>query len=71
MISVNDIGRIAAECLERPDEFAGKTLEIAADALTAEEMEQVWKEVTGEVVGSDQAPKYPEAAQTIFDVGLY
>ena len=71
MISTDDIGRIAAECFERPDEFAGKTLDIAADALTAEEMEQVWKEVTGEVVGSNQAPGYPELVLNSINVGRY
>ncbi|WWC93537.1 hypothetical protein V866_000372 [Kwoniella sp. B9012] len=48
LIGADDIGRIAAQCFERPDEFAGQTLEIAGDQLLPAQFSAVWEEVTGE-----------------------
>jgi len=46
-ISVKDIGRINAEVLSRPSEFAGRRINIAGDSITAGEAASVLAKATG------------------------
>lgn len=47
MVSVRDIGRIAAEAFEDPDVFVGTTLEVAADELTVRRVAEVFSSAGG------------------------
>lgn len=47
MITVEDIAWFAAEAFSHPQEFLGKTVDIASDVLTAGEMKKVYRQVTG------------------------
>jgi uncharacterized protein YbjT (DUF2867 family) len=47
MLAVDDIGWFAAEAFARPDQYLGKTIDIAGDSLTVAEMKQVYSRVTG------------------------
>jgi uncharacterized protein YbjT (DUF2867 family) len=47
MIAVDDIGWFVAEAFAHPDQYLGKTIEIAGDSLTVAEMKQVYMNATG------------------------
>ena len=47
MVSVADIGYVAAQAFLRPDEMKNETISLAGDELTYEEAEEVFKEKTG------------------------
>ena len=47
LISVRDIGAFAAIAFDRPDEFLGRTVEIAGDVLTPPEIAEVFGRVCG------------------------
>lgn len=47
MLAVEDIGFFAAEIFDHPDKYLGKKVDIAGDALTAEEMKQAIIEEIG------------------------
>jgi len=47
MLAVDDIGWFAAEAFARPDQYLGKTIDIAGDSLTIAEMKQVYLRATG------------------------
>ncbi|KAK8843938.1 hypothetical protein IAR55_006730 [Kwoniella newhampshirensis] len=59
MISVVDIGRIAARVFAQPTEWTGKALNVAGDSLTPGEIVEVWKEVTGELLDDKEPPQFP------------
>ncbi|KAJ7173266.1 nucleoside-diphosphate-sugar epimerase family protein [Mycena filopes] len=46
-IAGSDIGGVAALALQRPEEYIGKTVDLAGDALTPKELADGWREVFG------------------------
>nr|WP_246594256.1 NmrA/HSCARG family protein [Evansella tamaricis] len=56
MIAVDDIGYFAGEIFDKPEEYLGEIVDIAGDALTADEVSQLWQEVTGEKAPSFKMP---------------
>ena len=54
VVSVDDIGRVAAECFLRPDELAGQAIELAADELTVPDAVRLYTAALG------HAPKIRE-----------
>src|SRR5215510_2788026 len=69
VIAVDDIGALAALAFDRPDEFIGRSIEIAGDALTEPELAETLSRVIGRPVqlgpmsfGPNQQPD-PEALQ--------
>ena len=56
MISVDDIGAFAALAFENPQEYAGKSLEIAGDELTGPEIAAAFGRLLGQPVGFVQQP---------------
>jgi uncharacterized protein YbjT (DUF2867 family) len=56
LIAVDDIGAFAALAFDRPDRFAGRTLEIAGDALTPPEIAQTFGRVCGVPARFRQVP---------------
>lgn len=53
LIDVDDIGLTAVQALAHPEEFVGKTLEIAGDAQTLSSAAAVFSKVTGRAVEPD------------------
>jgi NmrA-like family len=47
LISVKDIGNLAAKAFIDPDEFAGKSMGIASDELSFDQMNKIFKEKFG------------------------
>lgn len=47
MIALPDIGRIAADAFDNPEEFLGREIEIAGDELTVSEIAEVFTRVDG------------------------
>lgn len=47
MIAVEDIGWFAAESFANPEDYLGRSVEIAGDSVTVAEIKQVYKHVTG------------------------
>jgi uncharacterized protein YbjT (DUF2867 family) len=47
MIALVDIGRIAADAFDKPDEFIDKKIEIASDELTVRQIAEVFTRVDG------------------------
>ncbi len=47
MITVEDIAWFAAEIFSHPEEFLGRHLDVASDVLTAAEMKDIYRKVTG------------------------
>lgn len=56
MIAVDDIGYIAAEIFDHPEEYLGQIEDIAGDALTADEVNQLFIDVTGKKPPSFKMP---------------
>ncbi|MGC5324645.1 SDR family oxidoreductase [Brevibacillus sp. SYSU BS000544] len=50
MIAVGDIGAFAVSAFENPQTFAGKTIELAAEALTVDEIAAVLSDVKGHTI---------------------
>ena len=53
-IATEDIGIVAAKAIAEPERFSGKTIDLAGDELSAEELQAVFKKVTGQ--RADKAP---------------
>lgn len=53
-IATEDIGIVAAKAIAEPERFSGKTIDLAGDELSAEEVQAVFKKVTGQ--RADRAP---------------
>ena len=49
-ISVKDIGRFVAEAFDNPDDWLGKSLDIAGDEHTQRELAQLFSQITGKEV---------------------
>jgi uncharacterized protein YbjT (DUF2867 family) len=56
LIAVDDIGAFAALAFEHPDEYLGKTIEIAGDVLTPLQLVTAISRVTGHTIPYDQIP---------------
>jgi len=55
-IAVDDIGRLAAEAFDHPDEWVGKTVEIAGDDRTMIDVAAAISKAVGHKVDYEQAP---------------
>jgi uncharacterized protein YbjT (DUF2867 family) len=64
MISVSDIASVARIAMERPSEFAGKRIEIAADELTGPEIASVLSHATRSPIVFAQEPLANVRAQS-------
>jgi len=53
-IATEDIGIVAAKAIAEPELFSGTTIDLAGDELSAEEIQVVFKKVTGQ--RADKAP---------------
>lgn len=58
MVSTEGIGAVAAKALAAPDEFHGKTIELAGDELTVGEMQAAFARATGERVWKAWIPRW-------------
>lgn len=56
MISVEDIGAIAALCFERPQEYMGKAIEIAGDEMTMSQVVECFSRAMGRPVRFEEMP---------------
>ncbi|MDW5562766.1 MAG: NmrA/HSCARG family protein [Methanomassiliicoccus sp.] len=56
MVSVEDIGFLAAIILDNPEDWAGRTVDIAGDSLTMPEVAERFSEVTGRKVFFREQP---------------
>lgn len=56
MISVDDIGTIAATVFDHPEEYLNKTLDIAADEVTLQQVATLWSRVSGKTVKFEELP---------------
>ena len=56
IVSVDDIGGLAAEALADPERYEGQAIELAGDEGTLEEMAQVFTEVTGVDIEAQHVP---------------
>ncbi|WVR09773.1 hypothetical protein IAU60_006849 [Kwoniella sp. DSM 27419] len=59
LISVVDIGRIAAAVFDQPELYNGKTLNIAGDSLSHEQILETFERITGNKIEADTAPDFP------------
>lgn len=50
MISLDDLGRINAETLVAPDQYAGKTIELASASVTGNDLERAFTAAAGRVI---------------------
>ena len=57
-IATEDIGIVAAKAIAAPEQFSGKTIDLAGDELSAEELQAVFKKVTGQNVGKAPLPAF-------------
>ena len=62
MIAVEDIGFFAALAFARPQEFTGKAIELAGDALTMPQVAETMTRVTGQPVRFVEVPLEQVAA---------
>ncbi|KAJ7095478.1 hypothetical protein C8R43DRAFT_1049386 [Mycena crocata] len=46
-VAASDLGAVAALVLEHPEEYVGKAVDVAGDALTPRDLEEGWREVFG------------------------
>ncbi len=60
MVAVSDIGDAAAKAFENPEQFVGKTIELAGDSLTLEQTKKVWMELVGKPLGGGPMPEIPK-----------
>jgi uncharacterized protein YbjT (DUF2867 family) len=56
LIAVDDIGAFAALAFDHPDSYLGKTIEIAGDALTPQQIAATISRVTGQSISYVQVP---------------
>jgi len=62
LIAAEDIGAIVALAFERPQEFIGRTIEIAGDELTEPQIAEMFSQAIGRPVAVI-APSFPQGAQ--------
>ncbi|KAF7360604.1 NmrA domain-containing protein [Mycena venus] len=46
-VAASDVGAVAAIALQHPDQYIGRTVDVAGDALTPRDLEDGWREVFG------------------------
>lgn len=56
MVAVADLGAVAADVFERPDEYTGKSVAIAGDELTGPQIAAVFAEVSGTPARFEEQP---------------
>lgn len=56
LIAVTDIGAFAALAFEHPEQYIGKTVELAGDELTMQQVTTLWSRVTGKTIKFDEQP---------------
>ncbi|MFF9245204.1 NmrA/HSCARG family protein [Streptomyces globisporus] len=66
-IAVRDIGRIAATVFGAPGRYAGRTLEIAGDALTGEALAEHLTRAAGRPIDYRRLPVTPRAGGEVLD----
>jgi uncharacterized protein YbjT (DUF2867 family) len=76
LIDVADIAKFAAESIESPGTFAGKTIPLAAEALSAAEMAQCLSEATGKhisavYVSNEEAVEYKSKGYYAMDAQIW
>jgi uncharacterized protein YbjT (DUF2867 family) len=57
-IATEDIGIVAAKAIAEPERFSGKTIDLAGDELSAEEVQAVFKKATGQFAGKAPLPGF-------------
>jgi uncharacterized protein YbjT (DUF2867 family) len=57
-IAVEDIGIVAAKAIAEPEQFGGKTINLAGDELSVEGLQAVFKKVTGQSAGKAPIPSF-------------
>ncbi|WRT70819.1 uncharacterized protein IL334_007818 [Kwoniella shivajii] len=67
LIACSDIGKIAAEAFDHPEEYVGKNLSITGDELTPDEIISTWKEVTGQDLQAKENPVFPPGLDVAFE----
>ena len=55
-IAVEDIGKIVASVFAAPERFAGKTIEIAGDEVTGNDMQEVFSRAAGRTITYSRFP---------------
>ena len=55
-IAVQDIGKIVAAIFEQPERYAGRTLEIAGDQVTGNDLEESLSRAAGKTIGYHRFP---------------
>jgi uncharacterized protein YbjT (DUF2867 family) len=56
MIAVDDIGAIIAQIFDRPEAFHGKTIEIAGDNLSLQQVATLWSRQSGKRITCEEQP---------------
>lgn len=69
LTATNDIGRATAECFCNAEKWEGREITLAGDALTAEEIVTLFKEVKGEELGT-QKQELPPSMEAYLSVSL-
>lgn len=69
MICVDDIGKFVATAFANPDKYLAKTIEIAADELTNEEVVKTMTEVLGKKINFKRLPLF--IVKLVMDKELY
>ncbi|MEO3765869.1 NmrA/HSCARG family protein [Streptomyces sp. B8F3] len=64
-IAVRDIGRIAAAVFGAPDRYAGRTMEIAGDALTGNALAEDLTRAAGRTISYSRLPTTPPAQDAV------
>lgn len=68
-IATEDIGIVAAKAIAAPEQFSGKTIDLAGDELSAEELQAVFKKVTGQNTGKAPLPAFLVRMMLPHDLG--
>jgi uncharacterized protein YbjT (DUF2867 family) len=68
-VAIEDLAALAADVLERPDEFANQRVEVAGDDLTGEQAAEALSRVTGRQFVFSQVPleRLPPGMRSLFE----
>lgn len=67
-IATEDIGIVAAKAIAAPDEFSGKTINLAGDELSVDELRAVFTKVTGQNTGKAPLPAFLARVMLNYDL---
>jgi uncharacterized protein YbjT (DUF2867 family) len=67
-ISVEDIGIVAASAVAEPEQFIGKTVDLAGDELSTGEIQDVFRKVTGQSAGKAPLPGFLAKSMLNYDL---